>query len=311
MIIMETPLVSVVVITYNSSKYILECLDSIYKQTYQNIELIITDDCSKDDTVEICRRWLLENKERFVRTELITVEKNTGTSANCNRGIIVSSGDWIKLIAGDDKLLPDCISDNVQFVNINDDANIVFSKIEPMGCIMDGFNISNYNPGPLFRALSHRQIRIVLCERNFLPAPTSFMRKSVWSDLNGYNEDIPFIEDWPMWMKATQMGCKLSFLDKTTVAYRFSVDSISQTNTKNIYIEDKRKVLSLGQYYLRRMNKGAKFLCYTLSHVKKNKLFRLLHFINAVNPFYYEYMLANKKYRNVVFSLDRNIIKQT
>lgn len=54
----KNPLVSVIVITYNSSKYVLETLNSVAAQTYDNIELIISDDCSKDNTVEICRNWL-------------------------------------------------------------------------------------------------------------------------------------------------------------------------------------------------------------------------------------------------------------
>lgn len=64
-------LVSVVVITYNSEKYILETLESIKTQSYKNLELIISDDCSKDDTVMICRDWLDKEGERFIRTKLI------------------------------------------------------------------------------------------------------------------------------------------------------------------------------------------------------------------------------------------------
>ena len=74
----ENPLFSIIIVTYNSSPYVLETLESARAQTYQNIELIITDDCSIDNTVNICREWIDKNKERFVRTELITVEQNTG-----------------------------------------------------------------------------------------------------------------------------------------------------------------------------------------------------------------------------------------
>ena len=96
------PLVSISVITYNSSKYVIETLDSAKAQTYQNIELIISDDCSTDNTVEICKNWINDNKERFVRTELITVKKNTGISPNCNRANNAANGEWIKEIAGDE-----------------------------------------------------------------------------------------------------------------------------------------------------------------------------------------------------------------
>ena len=81
----DNPLVSIVVITYNSAEYVLETLESAKIQTYQNIELIVSDDCSKDDTVRICREWLEQNGERFVRTDLVMSNKNTGVPANCNR----------------------------------------------------------------------------------------------------------------------------------------------------------------------------------------------------------------------------------
>lgn len=69
------PLVSIVVTTYNSSKYVLETLESVKAQTYKNIELIISDDYSLDNTVEICKKWITENSDRFVNTKIIIVKK--------------------------------------------------------------------------------------------------------------------------------------------------------------------------------------------------------------------------------------------
>ncbi|MBH2024900.1 MAG: glycosyltransferase, partial [Flavobacteriales bacterium] len=83
----RNPLVSVVVITYNSSKYVMETLESVKAQTYENIELIISDDGSTDHTIEMCRVWLAQNNNRFPKTKLLTVEENTGIPANCNRGV--------------------------------------------------------------------------------------------------------------------------------------------------------------------------------------------------------------------------------
>ena len=292
----QCPLVSVVVITYNSAQYVLETLNSIKEQSYSNIELIISDDCSKDKTVEICRDWLAENKEKFVRTELITVEKNTGTSANINRGIKASKGKWIKSIAGDDCLLPNCISDNVSHVIKNEHVNILFSRVKPIGNVEEGRKWPFLNPEPFFSAFTPRQFRILLCERNFLPAPSVFMRKSVWEQLGGYNEDIPLLEDWPMWMKATQMGYKLSFMNKETAEYRFSDSSSSQVNLSSAYLESRKKCVMIGQQFFKSMSIGSKYLFFTLSHASRNKLYHFLHYLNFINPFYYEYMNANRMF---------------
>lgn len=125
----EQPLVSIIVITYNSAKYVLETLESARAQTYQNIELIISDDGSQDNTVEMCKDWLSENNKCFVSTELLTVEKNTGVPANCNRGIKAAQGEWIKFIAGDDILLSTCVEDNVKYVP-GKDIKILLSSVK-------------------------------------------------------------------------------------------------------------------------------------------------------------------------------------
>ena len=115
----NNPLVSVVVITYNSARTVLDTLDSIANQTYQNIELIISDDCSQDDTVSVVNTWVEENKNRFISVKILTVEKNTGLVKNCNRGRKAAKGEWIKGIAGDDMLMPDAIEEYIKFILAN------------------------------------------------------------------------------------------------------------------------------------------------------------------------------------------------
>src|SRR5215213_614705 len=109
----HNPLISIIVITYNSESYVIETLESAKNQTYENIELIITDDGSTDETISLCQQWLTKNRHRFVRSEMITVEKNTGIPANCNRGVRAANGEWVKIIAGDDILDEKCIQLNV------------------------------------------------------------------------------------------------------------------------------------------------------------------------------------------------------
>src|ERR1035437_2293826 len=92
----KQPLVSIIVITYNSSKFVLETLESAKAQTYRNIELIVTDDNSTDETVDICKKWIDENAVQFVRATLVLSKSNTGIPANINRGVNLAKGFWIK-----------------------------------------------------------------------------------------------------------------------------------------------------------------------------------------------------------------------
>src|SRR5512133_427948 len=124
------PLISIIVITYNSSKFVLDTLESAKAQTYENLELIISDDHSTDGTVDICNKWLEDNKNRFASTALLSVDTNTGIPANLNRAISISRGLWIKYIAGDDLLAENCIADLLFYINtLHEDIQILSSDI--------------------------------------------------------------------------------------------------------------------------------------------------------------------------------------
>lgn len=226
----EFPLVSVIVITYNSAKTVLETLESIKNQTYKNIELIISDDCSKDNTVEICKKWINEYGCEFVHSEIITVSKNTGTAGNLNRGFKSSQGIWIKSIAGDDVLMNNCIESNINYIYNNSKTEILLSKVKPLG---ENYKLKKYkdlfNYGAL--KLTSRELLYLLLAKNFLPASTLFIKKHTFEELGGYEESIPLLEDWPFWIKALYNNKSISFNNDYTVYYRMSESSISLSNS--------------------------------------------------------------------------------
>jgi alpha-1,3-rhamnosyltransferase len=243
----ENPLVSIIIITYNSSKYVLETLESSKGQTYQNIELIVSDDCSTDYTVEICRVWIEENKERFVRTEMITTEKNTGIPANCNRGLYAAKGKWIKFIAGDDALLENCILDNINYIiAMPENVYALHSNVKYYSSVFDE-NFFLFNTDRSFDTFCCHTIRaadqLKLLVRGYGPlAPSSFFNGNTLSVLGGFDEKLPY-EDGPLWVKLTLNNYKIHYLHKTTVKYRLH-DSISNNIEdrflfKQIYKMDK------------------------------------------------------------------------
>lgn len=228
------PLVSIIVVTYNSAKFVLETLESAKAQTYRNIELIVTDDCSQDNTVEICRKWLDENKGRFVRTELIMAERNTGVPANCNRGVRAAKGEWVKFIAGDDALEVDCVNHFIDFIEKNTQAKVIYSYAR---YYINDFNENNYirKWPPAYPSLfvddkicATEQFGILL-KSFMIPAPTVFLNKDVIYSVGLFDERF-FVEDFPMWLKLTRAGYKFYFMDKMTIKYRQHYGSISGKN---------------------------------------------------------------------------------
>ncbi|MFC2089135.1 glycosyltransferase [Bacteroidota bacterium] len=224
---MENPLVSIIVVTYNSAEYVVETLESAKGQTYKNIELIVSDDCSTDNTVEICHNWVKENKVRFVRTEVITVDENSGVAPNCNRGIFSSKGKWMKLIAGDDILLNDCINLNLLHVKDSKDSfffstmRLSIENKEREEYYQKGFEIFNNEKN---------QLRSLLVQ-NYLPAPTAFFRREALIELGGYDENYPMFDDYPLWIKAVKNNYKIIYNDFESVIYRIHDDALSTNDS--------------------------------------------------------------------------------
>lgn len=224
------PLVSIIVITYNSSKYILETLESSKNQSYSNIELIISDDGSTDNTVALCEEWVSKNGSKFVNVQIIRAIKNSGIPGNCNRGLKASTGEWIKLIAGDDILCSSCIEEFVEFSS-NSTESFYFSRfllINESGNVIDDSNKSYVLNVDFFNKNPAKQYVDLIFERYLIPTPTSFVRKKTVLDLGAYDEEIPLCEDYPLWLRATMSGSKLVFLDSELVKYRIYPHSVSK-----------------------------------------------------------------------------------
>lgn len=246
----DSPLVSIPVITYNSAKTVLETLESIKAQTYPNIELIISDDCSKDNTVELCSEWIANNQERFVRTQIVTVDNNTGVSANFNRADAACCGVWVKPIAGDDILIHTCIEDNVRYINEHKEAVVVFSRVEAFGENQDvvekykGNGVFDYS---FFTKSTEEQWESLVYDDAHIPAPTSFYNKEAIEKSGVKNDErLPLIEDEPKWINLLKAGIHLHFFDRETVMYRVGApEALSSPN----HVMSPKQIDSIFRFY--------------------------------------------------------------
>jgi len=230
-------IVAVVVTSYNSSKTIIETLNSILSQTYEPkfIELIISDDASTDDTVFIIDNWLEKHRSAFYSTLFFKNPVNLGVSRNVNGAWKAATSEWVKTIAGDDILFPDCICDNVDYVKEARDISAVFSEIDHFKVNDNGENeFIASSPTAYVRSFfelpASRQLE-KLCIENFVPAPSCFLSIDVLRQMGYADERFKLIEDYPLWLKMTSNGYKLYFLDKKTVGYRIS-NSLSSNVTR-------------------------------------------------------------------------------
>ena len=216
------PIVSVNVLMYNSSKYILETLESIKAQTYQNIELIMSDDKSTDNTVQICEKWIAKNKDRFATYQILVPDHNTGQCGNYNRAFRAATGEWIKEIDGDDLLLPNCLTDLMEFVSANPEAKYVFGKTTFFVKKGKKYSVKPPVDYSFFNKSIDEQLNQLLFEKNCIFSPCSFYNRQYIIDIDfSHDERIPNIEDAPKWINLLRKKVRFFLLDKEIVAYRF------------------------------------------------------------------------------------------
>ena len=299
-------LVSVIVATYNSERYITETLESIKDQTYQEIELIVTDDHSGDKTIEVCRSWLGIHSERFLHSELLTVQSNTGTSANCNRGLLSARGDWIKFCAGDDTLKRSCIEDNVECVGSHPEIRALFSRIDiykntfaPQNLIQTTPEIPYSHEGILAEdRTAESQHKMLLLSDRIHFTPSVILHRETLLSVGGFDERFRLLEDHPLWLNLTENGHKLYFMEKVTVNYRIHSKAVNNTgvdyliNPNYFNSEDFRRVYTYPKLPLD-IRLSARFVWLTSQFFRSNRLnnnirrnrFMLILLTRYLNPF--------------------------
>ncbi|HEY6328701.1 MAG TPA: glycosyltransferase, partial [Blastocatellia bacterium] len=114
----DSPLVSIIVGCYNQSRFVVETLESIKAQTYKSTQLIIFDDSSSDNSVEIIEDWLRKNGIDCI---FIRHQENKGVCKSLNEALAVATGKYVSMVAADDVWLPDKIARQVEIAESQPD----------------------------------------------------------------------------------------------------------------------------------------------------------------------------------------------
>lgn len=305
---MKENLVSVIVLTYNSEKTIIETLESIKNQTYPLIELIISDDCSTDKTLTIVKEWTKKNKRKIKSIKIINRDINLGISKNINNACKIAQGKWIKPIAGDDILTEKCIEKNVDFFKKNNNTEFLFSKAQifndakEFGEIIPPRKIFEY-----FEKLNPSEQFEDLCHSNKLVAPTGFYLKKALREIGYFEEMMKNCEDYPTWIKLTAMNKKINLMNDVSVLYRVNSQGISGDRKKiinELFVSTKKEIY---KKYISKRNiffkSYFKFNLYidalTLNFFNTQNKYKLLRILKLLHPYFYYYKYKIRKKRGI------------
>lgn len=196
------PLVSICIPAYNSSATIEGTVRSILNQTYKNLELIIVDDNSKDDTVSVVKRFQEEDR----RIRLYQNGQNLGMSGNWNHCLKLCQGEYIKLVCADDQLYPEAIEREARAMLEHPSVNLVESDtrlVDVNGKTTGAFK-RYYRSGVVD---GRKAAKTSLMLNNFFGAPVNnLIRRSVLSKTGLFDTTFTYILDFDMWVRIACIG---------------------------------------------------------------------------------------------------------
>jgi len=197
-------LVSVVIPTYNAGKYLREAIDSALNQTYKDVEVIVSNDASTDNTKVIMEEY----HDRIIQ---IDSPVNKGTARALNLGIKNAKGDWIKWLSADDVLLPQAIESMLWCMTPEYDDNTIFYT---------NYHIIDQN-GRHLRDFVEPKTPPDLWDKFYGNGSTSMIHRNVFEKCGMFDESLRFGEDYEFWLRCTQIyGVKLHLLPIFTINYR-------------------------------------------------------------------------------------------
>lgn len=229
---LENKLVTIGVASYNNSKFLLTTLNSIFNQTYSPIELVVVDDSSSDNSVELVRQWA---SEKAVSVKLIVNENNMGVCRVCNILLDQLSGYYFVLIGSDDVMEITRLEKQIEyFQELPDSYGLVYSdvkKINEGGEVISEswFSLNEQTP------LSGNIFSKFLLDDFRLPSPSIVYKSDVFETVGRYDERL-LTEDIDMIMRIISLY-DVGYCPITAVRYRISRSSLSQNIGARFYAD--------------------------------------------------------------------------
>lgn len=215
--------VSIIMPAYNASKTIVESINCVLEQTYTNWELIIVNDGSTDNTLNVVEPFTKETS----RIKLVNLINNGGLPNARNAGVESSDGNFIAFLDSDDLWLPDKLNCQVDFHREHPDCFIShtnFDAFDAKGKVQRPFKKflepDNLKKGNLLPGLYCKNVIGVL---------TVMMKRTVFEKVKGFDTSLWTLEDQDLWIRIAEKGYQFGYVDTILASYRISPNGISKT----------------------------------------------------------------------------------
>jgi glycosyltransferase involved in cell wall biosynthesis len=219
---MSDPSVSVIMPAYNAARFINQTIESVLNQTFTDFELLIIDDGSIDNTLEIANQYALGDRRIQVFSHA-----NQGVSATRNRGVNLAKGNLIAFLDADDLWSPDKLAAHIEHFRANPNLAVSFSRVEFIS--IDGSHTGQVSTSRLF----HLKPEDFLYENPTTTMSNPIARAEVFAEVGGFAEDMSYSEDLEWLFRAIchqRQGLppwQIEGVDRILVYYRASPSGLS------------------------------------------------------------------------------------
>lgn len=233
------PLISIITTSYNYERYIGRSIDSVLEQSYENWELIIVDDCSRDGSWDVISQY----KDRRIRA--FQNEVNLGACATYNKAYSYCNGSLIASLDSDDVFLPEKLAIQAAEFERHPEIGISGTKIEVID--ESGKIVPDSAVAAWFNDSRDLNVPSEWVWENHLCHSSVIIRKEVHDAIGGLREELTYTPDWNMWIRALAAGARFSMVDQVLLQYRVHGNNITHRDPLSMiseYAETTREVLT-------------------------------------------------------------------
>jgi glycosyltransferase involved in cell wall biosynthesis len=242
---MQGPFISVVIPTYNSEKFITKTLETLYSQTYNNYEVIVSDDGSTDNTVDVVRSFFLKNSSR---KKALLMNKHEGPGAARNNGIENASGDWISFLDSDDLWDSNKLESVAGYILKNDDIDLVCHSL----IVKDGSKETLMDPSKYFN--NKIDPFLSMYREHYLYTSALTVKKDILYQAGLFDNRLPSAQDYDLWLRLGMINkIKMGFIEESLSKHIVREGNISSNVERRLQC-----MLEISQKYYVELKKVSK-----------------------------------------------------